>query len=61
MKVTVVIGFILGIILTIKGIRQDKKKLKYVGYVLIIVCILGVLPEFFSGCIEGFKDGAAFH
>lgn len=56
MKSFIIIALIVSIIITVFGIKQQKKVLKYIGGILIILCLVYILPNFISGFVNGVKD-----
>ena len=57
MDVIIALVLIASIIIATIGIRQDKKAFKYVGGILIIVCLVCLFPDFIRVFIDGFRSG----
>ena len=47
------IGLVLGIIITVIGSKKQNKSVKYIGFILIILCLIYIVPQFLEGFISG--------
>ncbi|PRR82042.1 hypothetical protein CLVI_21070 [Clostridium vincentii] len=51
--VIIVIVLILGIIISVVGLKKQNKSFKYIGFIFIILCLIYIVPQFLEGFING--------
>lgn len=50
-------AFILGIFAAIRGKKEQIKAFRNLGFMLIVLCSIYIVPSFLSGFYQGFMDG----